>query len=95
MGGEGQQVIGRAGRILADVIRAAAREAGRDPAKIELTVWPGSFDFKRTFDLGLVRAFTQQGVSRLIVSGLEGGSAELPAVRDFIKRYQQEVIGKL
>ena len=76
-------------------IRAAAREAGRDPAKIELTVWPGSFDFKRTFDVGLVRAFVQQGVSRLIVSGLEGGSAELPAMRDFIKRYQHEVIGKL
>jgi probable F420-dependent oxidoreductase len=76
-------------------IRAAAREAGRDPAKIELTVWPGSWDFKRSFDLGLVRAFSQQGVSRLIVSGLEGGSAELPAVRDFVKRYQQEVMGKL
>jgi alkanesulfonate monooxygenase SsuD/methylene tetrahydromethanopterin reductase-like flavin-dependent oxidoreductase (luciferase family) len=76
-------------------IRRAARESGRDPAKIELTVWPGSWDFKRTFDLGLVRAFAQQGVSRLIVSGLEGGSAELPAIRDFIARYQQEVIGKL
>jgi probable F420-dependent oxidoreductase len=76
-------------------IRAAAREAGRDPAKIELTVWPGSWDFKRTFDVGLVRAFAQQGASRLIVSGLEGGSAELPAMRDFIARYQHEVIGKL
>jgi len=76
-------------------IRAAAREVGRDPAKIELTIWPGSFDFKRTFDVGLVRAYTQQGVSRLIVSGLEGGSAELPAIRDFVKRYQQEVMGKL
>ena len=54
-----------------------------------------NFDFRRTFDLGLVRAYVGQGVSRLIVSGLEGGSAELPAMRDFVKRYQQEVIGKL
>lgn len=76
-------------------IRAAAREVGRDASKIELTVWPGSWDFKRTFDLALVRAFTQQGASRLVVSGLESGSADIPAMRDFIRRYQDEVIGKL
>jgi probable F420-dependent oxidoreductase len=76
-------------------IRAAAREAGRDASRIELTVWPGSWDFKRTFDLGLVRAFVQQGASRLVVSGLESGSADLPALRDFIRRYQDEVLGKL
>jgi probable F420-dependent oxidoreductase len=77
-------------------LRAAAREAGRDPDAIELTVWPGSYDFTRTFDLDLVKRYADLGVSRLVVSALEAGtSAELIGIRGLLESYQEKVISKL
>jgi hypothetical protein len=32
-----------------ETMRAAALEVGRDPDRIELSVWPGSYDFLRRY----------------------------------------------
>jgi probable F420-dependent oxidoreductase len=77
-------------------LRAAAREAGRDPDAIEVTVWPGSFAFDRTFDLGLVRAYVDCGnVTRLVVSAMEAGGATLDDFRRLVSDYREKVIEKL
>jgi probable F420-dependent oxidoreductase len=76
-------------------LRAAAREAGRDPDEIELTVWPGSFDFTRTFDLDLVKRYAELGVRRLVVCGMEAGGSDLESVRRLLGSYQEKVVAKL
>ena len=78
-----------------ETLRAAAREAGRDPEAVELTVWPGSWDFSRGFDPDLARQYVDQGVSRLVISALEGDGIDLEAIRRLIGTYQDEVISKL
>jgi probable F420-dependent oxidoreductase len=76
-------------------IHGAAKQAGRDGSKVELTIWPASFDFTKTFDVDFVRSYTRQGAARVIASSGEGGSYEIPAQRDFIRRYQDAVLAKL
>ena len=76
-------------------LREAAQGAGRDPDAVELTVWPGSYDFSRTFDLELVRAYVDLGVSRLIVSAGEGGGDDLDSMRRLLESYQEQVVAKL
>jgi probable F420-dependent oxidoreductase len=61
-----------------ETLRAAAREAGRDPEAVELTVWPGSWDFSRGFDPDLARQYVDQGVSRLVISAGPGGRRHRP-----------------
>ncbi len=78
-----------------ELIGKTAREHGRDPQQIELTAWPGSLDFERGFDLPFVRAYAQAGASRLVISGMESGSAELDDMRDLIRRYQDEILARL
>jgi probable F420-dependent oxidoreductase len=78
-----------------ETIRAAAREAGRDPNRVELTVWPGSYDFSRTYDLDFVRRYAELGTSRLIVSAMEGGASTLEEIRRLVGAYQDRVIAKL
>ena len=77
-------------------IHAAAREAGRDPGEIEISVWPGSWDASRTFDLELVRRYAELGASRLILSSRESGAgSDVAEIRAGIDRYQQEIIARL
>lgn len=76
-------------------LREAARDAGRDADAVELTIWPGSYDFTRTFDLDLVRAYVDQGVSRLVISAGEGGGDDLDSMRRLLESYQEQVIEKL
>jgi probable F420-dependent oxidoreductase len=77
-------------------LREAAREAGRDPAAIEVTVWPGSFAFDRTFDLDLVRRYVDcGGVARLVVSALEAGGTGFDDQRRLVDDYREKVIEKL
>ena len=78
-----------------ETLREAAREADRDPDAIELTVWPGSYDFTRTFDLDLVRAYRDLGISRVVVSTVESQSLDIEDQRAFLRRYQDEIISKL
>jgi len=77
-------------------LRAAARLAGRDPDAIEVTVWPGSFAFDRTFDLDLIRAYCDCGnVVRLVVSAMEAGGTAMDDYRRLVSDYREKVIEKL
>jgi probable F420-dependent oxidoreductase len=76
-------------------LRKTAQENGRNPDEIELTLWPGSYDASRSFDLDFVRRYTDQGVSRLMLSAMEGQVAQIPDVRRLVESYQEKVIAKL
>jgi probable F420-dependent oxidoreductase len=78
-----------------ETLRAAATEAGRDPERIELSVWPGSYDFTRTFDVDLVREYRDIGVERVVVSTVESQSLDIDKQRDFLRRYQDDVLARL
>lgn len=78
-----------------ETLRAAAREAGRDPDRIERTVWPASYAFDRAFDPELVREYQEAGLDRVVISAVEAGTPDIDGQRDFIRRYQDEVLGRL
>jgi probable F420-dependent oxidoreductase len=78
-----------------ETLRAAAREAGRDPEKIELSIWPASYAFDRTFDAGLVREYKEAGLDRVVVSAAEAQTVDIEKQRDFVRRYQDEVLSKV
>ncbi len=78
-----------------ETLREAARQAGRDPEGIELTVWPGSYDFTRTFDLDLVREYRDLGIERVVVSVVEAQTTDIEKQRDFLRRYRDEVLARL
>lgn len=78
-----------------ETMYAAAQQAGRDARAAELTIWPGSFDFTRSFDLGLVKAYVDAGAGRVVISQGEAQSVNVGDQRDFIRRYQDDVLAKL
>jgi alkanesulfonate monooxygenase SsuD/methylene tetrahydromethanopterin reductase-like flavin-dependent oxidoreductase (luciferase family) len=78
-----------------ETLRATARQAGRDPAQIELSIWPGSYAFDRTFDVELVREYKDIGLDRVVVSAVEARTIDIEEQRDFIHRYQDEVLARL
>jgi len=78
-----------------DVMSAAAREAGRDASAVELTIWPASYDFTRGFDVPLVQSYVAAGASRVVTSAVEAQTHEIDGQRDFILRYQDDVLSKL
>ncbi len=78
-----------------ETIHASAKEAGRDAAKVELTIWPASFDFTKTFDVDFVKAYTQSGARRIMISNAESQTVDIGEQRDWIRRYQDEVLAKL
>lgn len=80
----------------AELIHDTARSCGRDPAKIEITAWPGSFKPGCALDLPFIRRYTDvDGVRRLIVASHECGTTEVAGMRDFIRRVQDEIISNL
>lgn len=78
-----------------ETIRQTARAAGRDPGAIELTIWPASFDFTKTFDLAFVKAYADRGARRVVISQGESMTTDIAGQRDFIRRYQDEILAKL
>ena len=78
-----------------ETISKTASDAGRDLAEIELTIWPASYDFMRTMDVEFVRSYTDAGASRVVISQGEAQTIEIDGQRDFIRRYQDEVLAKL
>jgi probable F420-dependent oxidoreductase len=78
-----------------ETIGRAAKEAGRDAARIELSIWPASYDFTKTFDLDFVRSYTDAGAERVVVNSAEGQTTDIQGQRDFIRRYQDEILSKL
>ena len=63
--------------------------------EIELSVWPGSYDFTRGFELDLIKQYADLGVSRVVLSAMEGQAHELDDVRRLIESYQEKVLTKL
>lgn len=78
-----------------ETIGTAARQAGRDASKIELSIWPASFDFTKTFDLDFVKSYTDAGASRVVIAQGEAQTLDIGGQRDFIRRYQDEILAKL
>jgi probable F420-dependent oxidoreductase len=67
-------------------IRDAAAEAGRDPGAIEITVWPGSWDYARGTDPALLRELAVLGVDRIVVTAAEAGATDVDTVASFAAR---------
>ena len=78
-----------------ETIRNAAKQAGRDASKLELTIWPASFDFTKTFDLDFVKSYVERGAHRVVVSANESMTTDIDGQRDFIRRYQDSIVAKL
>jgi probable F420-dependent oxidoreductase len=78
-----------------ETIRKTAKAAGRDPGVIELTIWPASFDFTKTFDLAFVKRYVERGAQRVVVSQGESMTTDIGGQRDFVRRYQDEILAKL
>ena len=78
-----------------ETIHRTAREHGRDPDAIEITVWPGSWKPGSTLDLDVVRRFTEVGAHRMTMSAQESGATEVAQIRDLVRRVQDEIISKL
>lgn len=78
-------------------LRAVAAGAGRNPDEIELSVWPGSYDFAKTLDLDFVKRYAEVGIARLIVCESEAGASgrDLEAVVRLVGRYQEQILAKL
>ncbi len=111
IGGSSEQAASRAGRLGngwypyvisaedfgegIETIRKSAKEAGRDASKVELSIWPASFDFTKTFDLGFVKSYVEHGAHRVVVSQGESMTTDIDGQRDFIRRYQDEILAKL
>ena len=69
-----------------DTIRASAEAAGRDPASIEITVWPGSWNFLRGTEPELLAEYAAVGVDRIVCSAAEIGSTDIDAAGSFVER---------
>ena len=80
---------------LIETMKASAREHGRDPSKIELSVSPSAYKFGGTLDVGICRAYAQIGVTRLVASAFEAGGTEPADMERYVKRLQDEVIARI
>lgn len=78
-----------------ELAEVTAREHDRDPSALEYTIWPASYDFTKTFDLDFVRPYVDAGADRLVIGQGEAGTLDLDGQRDFIRRYQDEILAKL
>jgi alkanesulfonate monooxygenase SsuD/methylene tetrahydromethanopterin reductase-like flavin-dependent oxidoreductase (luciferase family) len=78
-----------------DEMRAAAREHGRDPNAIEVTVLSGDYMPGAAVDLELARGYADAGASRILVNAQAGGDIEVEDIRGFVGQLQEQVIGKV
>ena len=77
----------------AAVYRAAAAAAGREPPPV--TAWPGSADPSREREVDWVRRFVDAGASTLAVRLPIRAPADLAAVPEFLRSYQDDVLAHL
>jgi hypothetical protein len=80
---------------LLEIARTTARELGRDPNAIDVTVWPGSWQRGASLDASVMRAFVDAGANRLVISAQESGASDIDGVRDYVRRVQDEGFAKL
>jgi probable F420-dependent oxidoreductase len=74
-------------------LEAAAMEAGRDPAAVELTVWPGSWQFRGSLDAELMRRYLDLPVRRVMIAQHEGDTPDIPGLRTLIRRTRDVLEG--
>jgi probable F420-dependent oxidoreductase len=72
----------------------AAQEAGRDPAAVELTVWPGSWQFRGSLDAELMRRYLTLPVGRVMIAQHEGDTPDIPGLCTLIRR-TRDVLGSI
>ena len=111
LGGNSAPAVERAGRIgdgwypytigpdefemSAARLRDVAVAAGRDPAAVEITVWPGSHDAASEHDVDYVRRFVSAGARRLLITPHLGRDQGFASLRDQILGYRQRVLDQL
>jgi probable F420-dependent oxidoreductase len=78
-----------------ETAKRSARDAGRDPEALSLTIWPHSYAPGRTFDLDLVKRYAEIGTDRLIVAAFEAGDVAMDALRRLVGEYQDRILAKL
>jgi probable F420-dependent oxidoreductase len=78
-----------------ETMRTAAKEAGRDPDAIELTVSPSAWKFGATRDFHVVKAYADLGVTRILMLADEAMSTDVGDIERYIKTCQDEVISRL
>lgn len=69
----------------------AARDAGRDPRAIELTVWPGSWQFRASLDANVMRRYLALPISRVVVAMHEAEGASFAGLRELLRRTQDVI----
>ncbi|GAB0103790.1 LLM class F420-dependent oxidoreductase [Nocardia sp. JMUB6875] len=83
----------------ADKIREIGAAAGRSEDAVEMTIWPGSFDFMREFEADYVRPYVTAGASRIVLTPpMFGPESLLNGVENlatYVDRYRNEVEAKL
>ena len=72
-----------------------AEASGRDPSDITITVWPGSADHARDFDIEWLRSFVAAGARRLVVRPPIAKADDLAALPEWVERYQSDVLSRL
>lgn len=80
---------------LVAVIRATAVDHGRDPAAVELTVWPGSWRPGSALDLDVAKRYADLGVTRFVVSAQEAPAPGRDALRRFLGDVREQVLDRL
>jgi probable F420-dependent oxidoreductase len=111
LGGNSDAALERAGRIgdgwfpftigpeefaeKADRVRAVAAAAGRDPAAVELSVWPGSHEPASEMDPDYVRRFVAAGASRVMIARYVSPDGGLDALRGQLLQFRSEVLDRL
>lgn len=74
-------------------IETAALAAGRDPAAVEITAWPGSWRFRASLDADLMRDYLALPIDRVVVSMHESDEPTFPALRELLRR-TRDTIGR-
>jgi alkanesulfonate monooxygenase SsuD/methylene tetrahydromethanopterin reductase-like flavin-dependent oxidoreductase (luciferase family) len=111
LGGNSAPAVERAGRIgdgwypytiapdefaaSATRLREVAVDAGRDPASVEITVWPGSHDPAAERDVDYVRRFVAAGAHRVLITPHVDRGSGFDSLREQILRYRKQVLDKL
>lgn len=102
IGGSTEAAARRAGRIgdgfypyvispedmalrIADV-HAAAAAAGRRPESIEMTVWPGSWQYRASLDATIMRRYLDLPVQRIVVGMHEADAMTFDGLRMLVRR---------
>lgn len=78
---------------IADIAQAAAA-AGRSLQEIELTVWPGSWQYRASLDVDVMQRYLALPISRIVVGMHEADQPTFSGLRDLLRR-TTDIIAKI